>query len=59
LILFCVLLPDLPALLEPHTERPLKVFEAFYRLGAFVFGDGHVVLPLLQQQTIATGGTAT
>lgn len=28
---------------------------AFYRAGALVFGGGHVVLPLLQQGTVATG----
>jgi len=27
----------------------------FYRAGALVFGGGHVVLPLLQQGTVATG----
>ncbi|NVH78434.1 chromate transporter [Paraburkholderia sp. JPY432] len=31
------------------------MFEGFYRSGALVFGGGHVVLPLLQQETVATG----
>jgi chromate transporter len=35
--------------------RAISVFESFYRSGALVFGGGHVVLPLLQQQTVATG----
>jgi chromate transporter len=31
------------------------LFHAFYRSGALVFGGGHVVLPLLRAQTVATG----
>ena len=31
------------------------MFDAFYRSGAFVFGGGHVVLPLLQAQVVAPG----
>jgi chromate transporter len=33
----------------------VALFNAFYRSGALVFGGGHVVLPLLQQQVIAPG----
>ncbi len=55
LLLFCVLLFGLPALIEIDPGRSIKVFDAFYRSGALVFGGGHVVLPLLQQQTVATG----
>ncbi|MFL9863704.1 chromate efflux transporter [Paraburkholderia fungorum] len=55
LILFCVLLIGLPALARLNTDQAVKVFEAFYRSGALVFGGGHVVLPLLQQETVATG----
>ncbi|WP_158906388.1 chromate efflux transporter [Burkholderia sp. L27(2015)] len=55
LILFCVGLFGLPALIGLHGGQAIKVFEAFYRSGALVFGGGHVVLPLLQQQTVATG----
>lgn len=33
----------------------LAVFDAFYRTGALVFGGGHIVLPLLQAQTVAMG----
>jgi chromate transporter len=33
----------------------LHLFDTFYRAGALVFGGGHVVLPLLQSQTVATG----
>ncbi|RKF36169.1 chromate efflux transporter [Paraburkholderia fungorum] len=55
LILFFVLLLGLPAVAGLHTGQAVKVFEAFYRSGALVFGGGHVVLPLLQQQTVVTG----
>jgi chromate transporter len=34
---------------------PLRVFGAFYRTGALVFGGGHVVLPLLESVTVAKG----
>jgi chromate transporter len=55
LVLFCVLLLGLPALAAVEAGHALQVFDAFYRSGALVFGGGHVVLPLLQQQTVATG----
>ena len=54
LVLFCLLLFGLPVL-AAQTGRAAQVFDAFYRSGALVFGGGHVVLPLLQQQTVATG----
>jgi len=55
LVLFCVLLFGLPVLTELRPWLPARVFDAFYRSGALVFGGGHVVLPLLEQQTVATG----
>jgi chromate transporter len=55
LALFFVLLLGLPILLTLHNTRGIQMFDAFYRSGALVFGGGHVVLPLLQQQTVATG----
>jgi chromate transporter len=36
----------------------IALFNAFYRSGAFVFGGGHVVLPLLQTQVVAPGWVA-
>jgi chromate transporter len=33
----------------------LSVADAFYRSGAFVFGGGHVVLPLLEADTVGRG----
>lgn len=59
LVLFCVLLFGLPALTERGAGHALGLFDAFYRSGALVFGGGHVVLPLLQQQTVATGWVAS
>lgn len=41
------------ALLQPH--GPVALANLFYRSGAFVFGGGHVVLPLLQQALVPTG----
>ncbi|VVD63299.1 chromate efflux transporter [Pandoraea soli] len=55
LILFCVLLAGLPFLRHLTDERSVAIFDGFYRSGALVFGGGHVVLPLLQAQTVATG----
>jgi chromate transporter len=56
LVLFCLLLAGLPALeaLLPGTWT-IRIFDVFYRSGALVFGGGHVVLPLLQQATVASG----
>lgn len=36
-------------------SQGLALFDAFYRSGALVFGGGHVVLPLLQAEVVATG----
>jgi chromate transporter len=55
LIAFCVLLVGLPVSGASVTAQAVRVFEAFYRSGALVFGGGHVVLPLLQRETVATG----
>ena len=35
--------------------EPLRVFDSFFRAGAFVFGGGHVVLPLLQELIVPPG----
>lgn len=58
LVLFCVLLAGLPAaagiasVFGASGVRALQSFDAFFRSGALVFGGGHVVLPLLQQQPV-------
>lgn len=59
LVLFCALLFGLPVVADLHPWMPAKVFDAFYRSGALVFGGGHVVLPLLEQQTVAPGWVAS
>lgn len=55
LVVFFTLLFGLPALLSAHDVPFVRLFDSFYRSGALVFGGGHVVLPLLQQQTVARG----
>lgn len=55
LLLFGVLLLGLPILHHLTDVRTVAIFDGFYRAGALVFGGGHVVLPLLQEQTVATG----
>ncbi|WP_233830216.1 chromate efflux transporter [Paraburkholderia sp. ZP32-5] len=58
LIAFCALLFALPLWTTTAGSQSLRVFDAFYRSGALVFGGGHVVLPLLQRATVATGWIA-
>lgn len=53
--LFAVLLVGLPVLAAASTSHGLDLFDAFYRAGALVFGGGHVVLPLLDAETVASG----
>ncbi|QFQ87909.1 chromate efflux transporter [Paracoccus kondratievae] len=52
-IAFLGLLTLLPLLATQG--QALAVIDSFYRAGALVFGGGHVVLPLLQAETVATG----
>lgn len=53
LIAFVALLALLP--LVAGQGQTIAVIDSFYRAGALVFGGGHVVLPLLQAETVATG----
>jgi chromate transporter len=55
LLLFFVLLGALPFAAGRTHLRGLEYFSAFYRVGALVFGGGHVVLPLLQSQVVKRG----
>lgn len=43
------------ALVTPVCSGMTGIFGAFYQAGAFVFGGGHVVLPLLQESVVTTG----
>jgi chromate transporter len=55
LIAFFVLLFALPLLRSIYPNIWLAMFDSFYRTGALVFGGGHVVLPLLEQEIVPTG----
>ncbi|WDR07479.1 chromate efflux transporter [Devosia rhodophyticola] len=53
LVLFAILLLGLPLLASIGSGGVgLALFDGFYRSGALVFGGGHVVLPLLQEQVV-------
>jgi chromate transporter len=51
---FFALLVVLP-LLALSGEPSLQLIDSFYRTGSLVFGGGHVVLPLLEAETVAPG----
>lgn len=53
LVIFLVLLFALPAV--SGTSQSARLFNAFYRAGALVFGGGHVVLPLLSEAFVGHG----
>ena len=53
LVLFASLLLLLPLL--HGLGRGVALFDAFYRSGCFVFGGGHVVLPLLRDAVVKPG----
>lgn len=55
LAIFALLLAFLPVIAAMAGSQVLSLFDAFYRAGALVFGGGHVVLPLLQSEVVATG----
>ncbi len=55
LLLFAALLLILPLLSALMPSAALSLFDLFYRIGSLVFGGGHVVLPLLQAETVPTG----
>jgi len=55
LALFAALFLISPLMTDATGRQSLALFDAFYRSGALVFGGGHVVLPLLQEQVVAPG----
>ena len=57
--LFAALLVGLPLAAALVPSQTVAVFDAFYRAGALVFGGGHVVLPLLEQEVVRTGWTTS
>ncbi len=55
LTLFFGLLLLLPVLRSIFSIEWIALFDSFYRSGSLVFGGGHVVLPLLEQELVPTG----
>ena len=55
LLLFLMLLLGLPWAAQLWPQAALEVAGVFYRVGALVFGGGHVVLPLLQAEVVPRG----
>lgn len=53
LVLFFLLLLTLPVL--ARQGGAFAIADSFYRAGALVFGGGHVVLPLLEAETVGRG----
>jgi chromate transporter len=55
LITFFALLIILPVLRNIYPDSLLEMIDSFYRTGSLVFGGGHVVLPLLEKEVVASG----
>ncbi|WP_156043253.1 chromate transporter [Paenibacillus sp. UNC451MF] len=55
LSLFFVLLFVLPFARQWGEVEWIAMFDSFYRSGSLVFGGGHVVLPLLEQEVVPMG----
>ncbi len=55
LALFTALLIGLPLLAAATGNHAVALADSFYRAGSLVFGGGHVVLPLLEAETVARG----
>ncbi len=50
---FVLLLIILPFVANVTGNFHVQLFDKFYRVGSIVFGGGHVVLPLLEQEVVA------
>ena len=55
LILFFVFLIILPIMNEVFNSNLLNLANSFFKVGSMVFGGGHVVLPLLNEEFVASG----
>ncbi len=55
LTIFFTLLISLPLLAQTWPIQGLSMLDVFYRVGAIVFGGGHVILPLLQAEVVPNG----
>ena len=54
-LLFFSLLAGLPILRVLFPGLYLGLFDTFYRVGAIVFGGGHVVLPMIERELVPQG----
>ena len=55
LLLFATLLLGLPMVARLSGSEVWVLVDRFYRVGALIFGGGHVILPLLQAVVVPTG----
>lgn len=55
LLAFALLLVALPLLVAATDNPVLDIADRFYRTGSLVFGGGHVVLPLLENELVTPG----
>ena len=55
LMLFAIGLAGLPVLAATVDLQAVSLVDAFYRTGSLVFGGGHVVLPLIEQEVVPPG----
>ena len=55
IILFFILLIILPIMSEIFNSNLLNLGNSFFKVGSLVFGGGHVVLPLLNEEFVASG----
>ncbi|WP_096272833.1 chromate transporter [Paucisalibacillus globulus] len=55
LSILVVLLIGLPIMAQVVNNPYVSIFDTFFRVGSIVFGGGHVVLPLLEQEVVPNG----
>ncbi|AKR43970.1 chromate efflux transporter [Methylophilus sp. TWE2] len=55
LSVFISLLLFIPIMHDGYDSHLLAMFDSYFRAGSLVFGGGHVVLPLLQAETVSQG----
>lgn len=55
LSILALLLVGLPILAQTVSNAYIQLFDTFFRVGSIVFGGGHVVLPMLEQEIVPPG----
>lgn len=55
LSILVAMLIGLPILASAFPHMYIQIADTFFRVGSFVFGGGHVVLPMLEQEIVPTG----